>query len=78
MILETERLLLRPWEEKDAEDLYRYASHPDVGPIAGWSVHTSVENSREIIREVLSAPETLCGGFERKRPSGWKYRADDR
>ena len=48
MILETERLLLRPWEERDAEDLYRYASHPDVGPIAGWSVHTSVENSREI------------------------------
>ena len=60
MILETERLLLRPWEEKDAEDLYRYASHPDVGPIAGWSVHTSVENSREIIREVLSAPETYA------------------
>ena len=56
MILETERLLLRPWEERDAEDLYRYASHPDVGPIAGWPVHTSVENSREIIREVLSAP----------------------
>ena len=60
MILETERLLLRPWEERDAEDLYRYASHPDVGPIAGWSVHTSVENSREIIREVLSAPETYA------------------
>ena len=60
MILETERLLLRPWEERDAEDLYRYASHPDVGPIAGWPVHTSVENSREIIREVLSAPETYA------------------
>ena len=60
MILETERLLLRPWEERDAEDLYRYASHPDVGPIAGWSVHTSVENSREIIREVLSAPGTYA------------------
>ena len=58
--LETERLLLRPWEERDAEDLYRYASHPDVGPIAGWSVHTSVENSREIIREVLSATETYA------------------
>ena len=60
MILETERLILRPWEETDAEDLYRYASHPDVGPIAGWPVHTSVENSRKIIREVLSAPETYA------------------
>ena len=60
MTLETERLILRPWEEGDAEDLYRYASNPDVGPIAGWPVHTSVENSREIIREVLSAPETYA------------------
>ena len=60
MILETERLILRPWEECDAEDLYQYASHPDIGPIAGWAVHTSVENSREIIRDVLSAPETYA------------------
>ena len=60
MMLETERLILRPWEESDAEDLYRYASNPEVGPIAGWPVHTSVENSREIIREVLSAPETYA------------------
>ena len=59
-ILETERLILRPWKEEDAKELYRYASHPDVGPIAGWPVHTSVENSLEIIREVLSAPETYA------------------
>ena len=43
MILETNRLILRPWEESDAENLFKYASHPDVGPIAGWAVHTSVE-----------------------------------
>lgn len=60
MILETKRLILRPWEESDAENLFKYASHPDVGPIAGWAVHTSVENSREIIRRVLSAPETYA------------------
>ena len=60
MLLETERLILRPWEESDAEDLYRYAGDPAVGPIAGWPVHTSVENSREIIRGVLSAPETYA------------------
>ena len=60
MILETNRLILRPWEESDAESLFKYASHPDVGPIAGWAVHTSVENSREIIRSVLSAPETYA------------------
>jgi len=51
----TERLLLRPWQEADAEELYKYAKDPAVGPIAGWAPHTSVENSREIIRYILSA-----------------------
>jgi len=60
MTLETERLILRPWQESDAEDLYRYASNPEVGPIAGWPVHTSVQNSRDIIRNALSAPETYA------------------
>ena len=50
MIIETERLILRPWEERDANDLFQYASHPEVGPNAGWPAHTSVENSREIIK----------------------------
>lgn len=60
MIFETDRLILSPWKEDDAEALYKYASHPDVGPIAGWPVHTSVENSREVIRDVLSAPDTYA------------------
>ena len=60
MILKTERLILRPWREDDAEDLYKYASDAQVGPPAGWPPHMSVENSREIIRAVLSAPETYA------------------
>lgn len=60
MTIETDRLILRPWRESDAESLYRYAKDPDIGPIAGWPVHTSVENSREIIRGVLSAEGTFA------------------
>lgn len=60
MKLETKRLILRPWRESDAAELYQYAKSPEVGPAAGWPVHTSVENSKEIIREVLSAPETYA------------------
>ena len=64
MILETKRLILQPWEESDAENLFKYASHPDVGPIAGWAVHTSVENSREIIRIPEAVRELMRYGFE--------------
>lgn len=60
MILETKRLILRPWKESDAEDLFKYAADPEVGPIAGWAPHTSVENSREIIRTILSVPESYA------------------
>ena len=60
MILQTKRLILRPWSENDAEELYNYASDPEVGPPAGWPPHTSVENSREIIRTVFSVPETYA------------------
>ena len=34
--METARLILRPWQEADAEALFKYASDPAVGPIAGW------------------------------------------
>lgn len=59
-ILMTERLLLRPWSQSDAEDLYRYAKDPLVGPIAGWPPHTSVSDSKEIIKNVLAVPETYA------------------
>ena len=58
--LTTPRLILRPWVETDAEALYRFARDPLVGPPAGWPPHTSLENSREIIRTVLAARETYA------------------
>ncbi len=57
MILETKRLILRRWKESDAEDLYQYARDPEVGPIAGWPAHQSMEESLNVIRTVLSGPE---------------------
>ena len=56
----TERLILRPWQESDAESLYKYARDPEIGPIAGWPPHTSVEDSLNVIRTVFSAPETYA------------------
>lgn len=58
--LTTQRLLLRPWAETDAPRLYTLACDPRIGPSAGWPAHTSVQDSRQIIREVLSAPGTYA------------------
>ena len=64
MILYTDCLILRPWCEGDAKDLYKYAGDPEVGPPAGWRPHTSAEHSREIIKNVLSASETYAVCFK--------------
>ena len=60
MRLETERLILRRWEESDAQDMYTYAKDPDIGPIAGWPAHQSVEESRDIIKNVFTGEEAYA------------------
>lgn len=60
MILTTKRLILRPWEDGDAADLYQYAKDERVGPMAGWAPHKDEEDSLMIIRTVLSQPETYA------------------
>ena len=59
-MLITERLILRRWEESDAESLYEYAKDPDVGPIAGWPAHQSIEESRDVIRNVFQGKEAYA------------------
>lgn len=59
-MIETARLILRPWQESEADSLFKYAGDPAIGPIAGWPQHTSAQHSLEIIRTVFSAPETYA------------------
>lgn len=51
--LYTDRLILRPWQDEDLQDLYEYASNPNVGPNAGWPVHKSLEDSLDILHRIL-------------------------
>lgn len=60
MIFRTENLILRPWQESDKQDLYNLAKNPNIGPIAGWPPHESVEDSLEIIKTVFAKKETYA------------------
>ena len=57
-VLETERMILRPWRLEDAKDLYEYASTSKVGPMAGWKPHKDLEESKEIIQMFMEEDET--------------------
>ena len=63
-MLETKRLILRRWEESDAENLYEYAKDPDVGPITGWPPHQSVAESLDVIRDVFNGAEAYAICFK--------------
>ena len=60
MALNTERLILRRWEDSDAESLFEYAKDPDVGPIAGWPAHQRIEESRDVIKNVFNGKEAYA------------------
>lgn len=60
MILKTENLILRPWRDEDAEWLYHFAKNPNIGPIAGWPPHESVEISLYVIKTVFAKKETYA------------------
>lgn len=49
MTIRTERILIRPLVETDAEDVFDYASDPQAAETMGWFPHTSLEESREIL-----------------------------
>ncbi len=60
MILQTERTILRPFTLDDAADLYAYAHDPQIGQAAGWPPHKTIEDSRQVIRTVLSSPSVFA------------------
>ena len=69
MILETNRLILRPWEEEDARWLYFYARNHEVGLSGGWPPHKSEEESLFVIQTTFSKPETYAVVYK-DRPIG--------
>lgn len=45
-VIETERLILRPFKQTDLEDFYEYASVEGVGEMAGWNIMKVLLNLR--------------------------------
>lgn len=60
VILETDRLILRGWEDRDAASLYKYARDVRVGPAAGWPPHKDEGYSRAVIRTIFAKDEVYA------------------
>ena len=59
-IIETERLILRPFEQSDLDDFYEYASVEGVGEMAGWKHHENKEKSQSILDLFITEDKTFA------------------
>jgi len=60
VIIETERLLLRPFQQSDLQDFYEYASVEGVGEMAGWSHHENIQTSQEALNAFIKEDKTFA------------------
>ena len=58
-IIETERLIIRPWQENDAVELYEMCLDPEITH-CGLSSYSSVEESLNVIRQQQETNEILA------------------
>ncbi|WMJ23320.1 GNAT family protein [Paludicola sp. MB14-C6] len=52
-VLETKRLILRNFYEKDVYDFYQFAKNHNVTNSAGWKPHNSIEESERLINRFI-------------------------
>ena len=62
--LETEDLILRRPKRKDASDIFRYASDPEVARYVLWEPHRSLSETRGFVRD-------LCRRARAGWPTSW-------
>lgn len=58
--IETERLILRAFEQSDLDDFFEYASVKGVGERAGWKHHESKEESQQILNSFIIHDKTFA------------------
>lgn len=59
-VIETERLILRPFTQNDLNDFFEYAKVEGVGEMAGWHHHESIEKSQEILNRFILEDKTFA------------------
>ena len=55
--IETKRLILRALTLEDADALFQYAKKPNIGPMAGWKPHETIEDTIKILKLLVTEGE---------------------
>lgn len=60
IVIETERLILRPFKQSDLDDFFEYTSVEGVGEMAGWKHHENKEKSQSILDLFINEDKTFA------------------
>ena len=63
-IIETARLILRPFRSADLDNLYEYVSVKGVGEMAGWKHHKSKDETRKVLDVFMSEDKVFAICFK--------------
>ena len=66
VVLKTQRLTLRPWQESDLNDFYEYARVDGVGQMAGWLPHQDIDKTRKILASFITEKKTFALEYQGK------------
>ena len=58
--IDTPRLHLRPWDDKDAPALYELARDPRIGMLCGWKPYEHIDEAHEALSTFLAAPDSYA------------------
>ena len=56
----TQRLIIRPWDDLDADELYELAKDPEIGYWCGWEPHKSISDTLFALHNFLEMRETYA------------------
>ncbi len=55
--IETRRLVLRALKIEDAAAFFQYAKKPNIGPMAGWKPHKTIDDTIKILKLFIAEDE---------------------
>mgnify|MGYP007085942136 CR=1 FL=1 len=65
VVLRTERLILRPWQESDLDDFFGYASVDGVGEMAGRTTKQRKKRRLSLLRSLTGKRRSLSSAAVR-------------
>ncbi len=60
LTLQTDRLILRPFQQTDLDDFYNYARVEGVGERAGWQHHKSKQETQRVLDGFIANDKTFA------------------